>query len=54
MCKEDLGKKSDGDIDMTNLFVSGDKEFRGWCSDLFDHFWPGAKRFDVNKTNIVE
>lgn len=46
--------KSDGDIDMTNLFVSSDRKFCGWCSDLFDHFWAGAKRFDVNKTNIVE
>lgn len=46
--------KTDGEVDMTALFVSSDKKFCGWCSDLFEHFWAIAKRFELNKTNIVE
>jgi hypothetical protein len=39
---------------MTTLFVSEDGNFCSWCSDLFDHFWQGAKRFDVKKTRLVD
>jgi predicted transcriptional regulator len=46
--------RADGEVDMTMLFVSGDKEFCRWCSDLFDYFWQRAKRFDVKKTKVVE
>jgi predicted transcriptional regulator len=46
--------RKDGEVDMTTLFVSEDGNFCSWCSDLFDHFWQGAKRFDVKKTRLVD
>lgn len=46
--------RSDGEVDMTALFLSDDSRFCAWCADLFDHFWQGAKRFDVKKAKVVE
>lgn len=46
--------RTDGEVDMTTLFVSEDARFCRWCSDLFDHYWTGAKKFDRNKTKIVD
>jgi predicted transcriptional regulator len=46
--------KPDGEVDMTALLVSEDSNFCRWCSDLFDFFWQGAKRFNVSKTRLVE
>lgn len=46
--------RSDGEVDMTTLFVSEDKAFCGWCSDLFDYFWQGAKNVDINKLKVVD
>ena len=46
--------RMDGEVDMTTLFVSEDEGFCSWCSDLFDHFWQQAKRFDVKKTRLVD
>jgi len=30
--------KIEGEVDMMG-FISADKRFRGWCSDLFDYYW---------------
>jgi predicted transcriptional regulator len=46
--------RKEGEVDMTTLFVSEDSRFCSWCSDLFDHFWQGAKRFDLKKTRLVD
>lgn len=46
--------RADGDVDMTTLFFSKDAKFCTWCVDLFNHFWQGAKRFDVKKAKVVE
>jgi predicted transcriptional regulator len=46
--------RREGEVDMTTLFVSEDSRFCSWCSDLFDHFWQRAKRFDVQKTRLVD
>ena len=46
--------RADGEVDMTTLFLSDDSRFCAWCADLFNHFWQGAKRFDVKKTKVVE
>lgn len=44
----------DGEVDMGSLFVSEDEKFCKWCSDLFDHYWVGAKRLDIKKTRVVD
>ncbi len=46
--------RSDGEVDMTTLFMSKDRRFCAWCADLFNHFWQSAKRFDVKKTRQVD
>lgn len=46
--------RADGEVDMTTLFVSEASRFCGWCSDLFNHYWQRGKKFDVNKTRVME
>lgn len=46
--------RTTGEVDMTMLFVSQDSAFCRWCSDLFDHFWQKAKRFDLEKARVVD
>ncbi len=43
-----------GEVDMTTLFVSEDRMFCDWCSDVFEYFWQGAKRSDTKKMKLVE
>lgn len=46
--------ETDGEVDMTTLFVSNDPEFCEWCSDLFDYFYQKSKPFDISKMKVVE
>lgn len=46
--------ETDGEVDMTTLFVSDDPEFCEWCSDLFEYFYQKSKPFDISKMKIVE
>ncbi|MGI8832136.1 MAG: transcriptional regulator FilR1 domain-containing protein [Nitrososphaeraceae archaeon] len=46
--------ETEGEVDMTTLFVSDDPEFCEWCSDLFEHFYQKSKPFDLSKMNVVE
>jgi predicted transcriptional regulator len=34
----------DGKIDFGVGFIGSDPSFRGWCRDLFDHYWKSAQQ----------
>jgi predicted transcriptional regulator len=45
---------TDGEVDMTTLFVSKDPEFCEWSTDLFEYFYQKSKPLDIGKMRVVE
>jgi len=45
---------TEGEVDMTTLFVGGDSVFCEWCLDYFDYMWKDSKPFDLKKVKAVE
>jgi predicted transcriptional regulator len=45
---------SQDEVDMRTLFVSKDREFCNWCSDLFDYYRLLSKPFDIKKMKVKE
>lgn len=41
--------KSDGEIDMSEMFYSDDNDFHEWCLDYFKYCWDNASVFQENK-----
>jgi len=36
-----------GKIDFSAGFYSEDPEFRGWCGDLFEHYWSSSRKLEL-------
>jgi predicted transcriptional regulator len=40
---------NDGEVDMSQLFYSNDRNFHEWCLDYFRYCWFGSDMFQENK-----
>jgi predicted transcriptional regulator len=41
----------DGEVDLSEMFSSTDKEFREWCLDYFEDSWKKSTSFQESKLN---
>ena len=39
----------DGELDLSEMLVSGEPEFREWCLDYFEEFWKDSNSFQESK-----
>lgn len=42
-------QKKDGDLDLSEMFVGKENEFREWCEDYFEECWKNATSFQESK-----
>ena len=42
-------QKKDGDLDLSEMFTSTEKEFREWCMDYFEYCWKNSTSFQESK-----